>query len=124
MNKLLISILLLTILIICCIINNNKVEFFYNKKYGTENIDGCVYINLENRKDRKKLLVKELQKMKIPIRKIHKVAGIYMPKNGHKGCTQSHILALTIAKMNKWQYALILEDDAKLTISSDNFQKK
>ena len=79
MNKLLISLLLLTILIICCFLNNNKIEFFYNKKYGTEHIDGCVYINLENRKDRKKLLVKELQKMKIPIRKIHKVAGIYIP---------------------------------------------
>ena len=124
MTRLLFGIVLLTILLFVCIFNTSRIEFFLNKKYGVDNVDGCVYINLENRRDRKKLLVEELKKMKIPIKKIHKVAGIYMPKNGHKGCIQSHILALTIAKMNDWQNTLILEDDAELTISPNDFQKQ
>jgi len=73
---------------------------------------GCVYINLENREDRKTSILNVLNTLQIPNEKIHKISGIYIPKNGHKGCIQGHILALQIAKMNKWDKVLILEDDA------------
>ena len=53
--------------------------------------------------------------------KVNKIAGSYIPKNGHKGCVQSHILALTLAKMNKWKYMLIFEDDMELNVSPDDF---
>ena len=51
--------------------------------------------------------------------KVHKVSGVYMPKNGHKGCIQSHILALNMIKLNKWNRVLILEDDAELDTTPD-----
>ena len=73
---------------------------------------GCVYINLENREDRKTSILNVLNTLQIPNEKIHKISGIYIPKNGHKGCRQGHILALQIAKMNKWDKVLILEDNA------------
>jgi hypothetical protein len=53
--------------------------------------------------------------------RVNKVSGIYIPKNGHKGCVQSHILALNIAKMNNWNQVLIFEDDMELNVSPDVF---
>ena len=43
--------------------------------------------------------MKELEKLNTDMSKVHKVSGVYMPKNGHKGCIQSHILALNMIKM-------------------------
>lgn len=125
-NKILFYLLIFIIIISFCYLfyKKNKIEFFYNKPNGINRIDGCVYINLESRQDRKKLLIDELNKMKIPKNKIHRVAGVLTPKNGYKGCTQSHILGLRIGKMNNWDKTLILEDDAKLTISPEEFQKE
>ena len=53
--------------------------------------------------------------------KVHKISGVYIPKNGHKGCIQSHILALNMCKLNNWDRVLILEDDAQLTTSPEIF---
>ena len=115
-------ILLFLIIILIISFLNKSIERFVIEKKGIDNISGCAYINLENRKDRKELLVKEFEKMKIPKDKIHKVAAIYKPKNGYKGCTQSHILGLRIGKMNNWENTLILEDDAQLNCSPEEFQ--
>ena len=52
------------ILILLVVILFTQKEFFTNEKKGIDNISGCAYINLENRKDRKELLVKEFDKMK------------------------------------------------------------
>ena len=89
-----------------------------------DTIPGIVYINLENREDRKKLILEEFNKLNIPKEKIYRLAGIPIPKNGHKGCVQSHILALEIAKLNRWQYVAIFEDDAELTVSPSEFKEK
>jgi GR25 family glycosyltransferase involved in LPS biosynthesis len=107
------------------VISRKYIESFISPKpIGTERVDGVIYINLEGRDDRKELITKEMELMKLPSEKINKVSGIYIPKNGHKGCVQAHILALQIAKMNKWNTTFILEDDAELTCSPEDFQKK
>lgn len=105
------------------------LEFFVDKispssKVGVDRIDGVIYINLEERDDRKKLIIEEMKKMKLPDKKINKVSGIYIPKNGHKGCIQAHLLALRIAKMNNWKNTLILEDDAELSCNPEEFQSR
>lgn len=106
------------------------IYFKYEGFYSVENVqsikdvDAVIYINLENREDRKKEIQDELKKLEIPENKIHKVSGIYIPNNGHKGCIQSHILALNMAKLNGWDNVLILEDDAEITISPEEFNKK
>ena len=96
----------------------------YKTKKGIDRIDGCVYINLDNRPDRRKQILIEMDKMGIKKENRHRVAGIYIPKNGHKGCTQAHILALEIGEMNDWDTTLILEDDAELIMTTDEFNKK
>jgi GR25 family glycosyltransferase involved in LPS biosynthesis len=92
-----------------------KIEKFSN----SNSLDAVIYINLENRDDRKPLILKEIAKLGIPSSKVHKISGVYTPNNGHKGCVQSHILALELIKLNKWQRVLILEDDAELTVDAN-----
>ena len=94
-------------------------EGFFTQQHGINRLDAIIYINLENRADRKELLMKELEKLNTDMSKVHKVSGVYMPKNGHKGCIQSHILALNMIKLNNWERVLILEDDAELDMEPE-----
>ena len=94
-------------------------EAFFTEQDGINRLDAIIYINLEARNDRKDLLMKELEKLKTDMSKVHKVSCVYMPKNGHKGCIQSHILALNMIKMNNWNRVLILEDDAELNMTPE-----
>lgn len=123
-KKLDIRLLFLLGIILIIILILKKTNSGFNSKYGTERLDGVVYINLENRQDRKIVIEDEIKKMKIGENIVQKVAGVYKPKNGHKGCIQAHLLALRIAKMNHLERCLILEDDAELDVSSEEFQQK
>ena len=107
---------LLTSIVVYLILRHTW-EDFMTEQHGINRLDAIIYINLENRSDRKDLLMQELEKLNTNMGKVHKVSGVYMPKNGHKGCVQSHILALNMIKMNKWDRVLILEDDAELDMS-------
>lgn len=110
--------ILLFILVI--LISKRNWEHF-SEPVGLNRLDAIIYINLENRGDRKDLLLKELESLGVDKSKVHKVSGVFIPKNGHKGCVQSHILALQMIKLNKWRRVLILEDDAQLTIPPSLF---
>jgi len=112
-------------LILAILLANRSWEGFFTESLGINQLDAIIYINLENRGDRKDLLLKELSALDTNMSKVHKVSGIYMPKNGHKGCIQSHILALNMVKLNqpRWSRVLILEDDAELTEEPEQFNK-
>lgn len=122
-TQVLIWIIITLIIISLLLLRLGSLEGFFSESIW-DKIDGVVYINLENRDDRKKLLLDELSKMQVPNNKIHKISGVHIPKNGHKGCVQSHILALKIAKMNNWDKVLILEDDAELKVNQNEFNDK
>ena len=122
MNIYIISILILIIILTIYIIISKQFDMFKNN--WNNKIDGIVYINLEKREDRKKLILEELNKIEVDMDKVNKVSGIYTPKNGHKGCVQSHIFALNMAKMNKWKQVLIFEDDMELNVLPDEFNDK
>ena len=118
-----IEIIIFSILVILFVILllRRSWEGFFNEQHGINRLDAIIYINLENRGDRKDLLMKELEKLNTNMGKVHKVSGVFIPKNGHKGCIQSHILALNMIKLNKWKRVLILEDDAELDMSPEAF---
>lgn len=82
----------------------------YNDKKEWNFLDKVVYINLENRTDRRDQIQSELSS-KIPTDKIIRLNAVY-DKLGHLGCSQSHIKALEMAIDNKWSNVLIVEDDA------------
>ena len=113
-------VLLVSILVyLVYLLSRHSLEGFFTEQKGINQLDAIIYINLEDRNDRKELLMKELEKLKTDMSKVHKVSGVYMPKNGHKGCIQSHILALNMIKMNNWNRVLILEDDAELNMTPE-----
>ena len=118
-----IEIIIFSILVILflILILRRSWEGFFNEQHGINRLDAIIYINLENRGDRKDLLMAELEKLNTNMGKVHKVSGVFIPKNGHKGCIQSHILALNMIKLNKWKRVLILEDDAELDMSPEAF---
>lgn len=110
---------IIVIIVILILLIRHTLECFED----INKLDAIVYINLENRSDRKELLIKELESVNINMEKVHKVNGVFIPKNGHKGCVQSHIIALKLIKMNKWNNALILEDDAEINIDPKIFNQ-
>ena len=109
------------LLMLIYVLSNRYFENFFTEQHGINRLDAIIYINLENRADRKDLLLKELETLNTNMSKVYKISGVYIPKNGHKGCIQSHILALNMCKLNNWDRVLILEDDAQLTTSPELF---
>lgn len=84
-------------------------------------IDGIMYINLENRKDRNEEILKQLTNMQVPMNMVHRIDAFYNETCGHLGCTMSHIKCLDFAKENKWERFLILEDDFTFSFPKERF---
>lgn len=78
---------------------------------GFEHIDGIAYINLAHRKDRNEKLRQELERVGTGSAEVVRVEGVYDPLNGVKGCYQSHLKALQMAKEKGWGRFAVLEDD-------------
>lgn len=94
-------------------INQSSVDLTdttYCPKINWSLIDKIVYINLSTRPDRQVQLVEGLKSIGVPDNKIIRFDAIYS-STGAEGCTGSHIAVLEMAKENKWQNVLILEDD-------------
>lgn len=121
------------IIIICIYLLLKKLDALYSIELFTNpdtnplaTMSKILYINLDKREDRKAEILAELDKMGAPANKIQRVAGVYIPKNGHKGCVQSHILCLKLAQMNNWPIVAIFEDDAQIVdgIQPTEFQTR
>ncbi|MGV3346036.1 glycosyltransferase family 25 protein [Enterobacteriaceae bacterium LUAb1] len=80
-------------------------------------IDKVVYINLNKRTDRKESMLSEFKRVGMPDDKIIRLEAFEHEK-GYIGCLQSHLAALNMAKENKWQNILIVEDD--MVFNNDN----
>ena len=72
-------------------------------------------INLKHRKDRYSNILNELSKVNIIN---YQIIEAFEDKIGYKGCLKSHQKCVEIAKLEKLDNILILEDDA---IFTDNF---
>ena len=72
-------------------------------------IDGIVYINLENRIDRKASCSKQLNDI-FGENKVHRIEAV-KHKRGRIGCSLSHIKAYQLAKEKNWRTMLVCEDD-------------
>lgn len=89
-------------------------------------IDHIYYINLEKRKDRKKHIENELNKIDPGLKNTTRFNAIVYNGNfkntdkrnkGAIGCSLSHIEIAKIIKEKKYRNVLIIEDDFKLNIS-------
>ena len=77
-------------------------------KYELENV---FYINLNERKDRKELVERELNKMNWKYERF----DAKRLKDGRAGCSLSHINLIENAKNKKLEYIVIVEDDIQFT---------
>lgn len=77
-----------------------------------------LYINLDERTDRRKLCESELKKLDITPERLPAVKHEF----GIVGCALSHINAIRLAKKRGWDHICIFEDD--LVIKRDNLLKK
>jgi glycosyl transferase family 25 len=75
-----------------------------------DDIEKVVYINLDERVDRKLHVQRELLKV-FPVTKLHRLPAIKNTTNGGIGCSMSHIAVLEKAKQEGWRNVLIVEDD-------------
>lgn len=73
-------------------------------------LDQVIYINLDERTDRNRQVLSELQYINIPKDKITRLSAV-KDSPGFLGCTQSHILAVELIIKNGWKNTLIVEDD-------------
>lgn len=73
-------------------------------------IEKVIYINLEERTDRREQIEKELSIF--PSDKVIRFNAIKHEK-GLIGCGMSHIVCIELAKQNNWKNVLIVEDDMK-----------
>ena len=98
---------------------SNSIINGYKKNYNNFDwninlpISLALYINLENRLDRKEHIEKELEILDIPYERFN---AIKIPEFGALGCSLSHIECLKYAINNNLDNILILEDDFQLTI--------
>ncbi len=77
---------------------------------GWDAVDAVLYINLANRSDRRNHLIEELERVGVPVDKIHRVGAIKRDP-GALGCTLSHIKAFQMILAEGWERVLVLEDD-------------
>jgi glycosyl transferase family 25 len=75
-----------------------------------DSIEKVVYINLDERVDRKIHVQRELLKI-FHASKIKRFAAIKREDHGGIGCTMSHIAVLEMAKAAGWKNVLVVEDD-------------
>lgn len=85
-----------------------------------ENIDKVMYINLDNRTDRKEEIEKELIKNNIVFERFSAIKN----DNGALGCSMSHLALIKMAKEKKYKSILIFEDDFEFIINKDEFHQE
>lgn len=85
-------------------------ELNVSGKMFHEYIDKIIYINLDERKDRREEIEFELNRFFVPKSKVMRFSAI-KDKIGGIGCTKSHIAALEMAKNKGYKNVMMLEDD-------------
>ena len=122
----LILIISIVLLIFILIININKplknTDHYSvsNDIIGKNNqIYTALYINLENRTDRKIQFEDELKNQ--DFYNFKRFNAVKDPVKGYIGCSKSHLECLKLAKQNNYPYVIIFEDDFEFLINKDEF---
>jgi len=87
-----------------------------------EFIDRVIYINLEHRQDRRDIMTKFFEDVKIPLEKVVRFPGIKR-SYGQLGAVESHMHVLKLAKQNGWKNTLVMEDDLEIFDFEEGYKK-
>jgi len=105
------------------ILLNEIVKILTQLIKKTNYIDKIYYINLEHRKDRKEHIENEIKKVIDPELSITKRFNAIANKNGHIGCSKSHLAIIEECIQNNYNNVLILEDDFTFIIEKIEFKE-
>jgi glycosyl transferase family 25 len=83
-------------------------------------IDRIIYINLDDRPDKKDYIESQLNALGVPYERF---PGIYQRKNG-LGCTKSHLGVQKLARERGYKNVLILEDDFTFGVTKEEFEER
>lgn len=87
-----------------------------------EFVDKVIYINLDEREDRREIMAKFFEEGQIPSDKIVRFPAIKHIA-GSIGCSMSHMAVIQLAKDNNWNRVLVLEDDVTWNDFEFNYKK-
>ena len=100
--------------------DESKIDVDYNRFYEImKQSMNVVYINLDSRKDRKKLVEHEFHQTP-PFVNLTRFSAVKMKNKGALGCSLSHISVLEDAMRKKLPYIVIIEDDFEFTMQPVN----
>ena len=114
-------VLIIVIIVIVIIVIYSCKELYHNKElyYNMNNIiDTVLYINIDNRKDRKLSIESQCKQYNL---KTKRIDSILFKNNGTKGCALSHCKMLENAILSSSKNCLFLEDDNIICVSSKKF---
>lgn len=80
-----------------------------------------MYINLNKRTDRKKIIENQLNNFDLDYERFEAIENSDF---GIVGCSLSHLKVLQIAKERRYKNILILEDDFHFLVSKEDFEKQ
>ena len=84
-------------------------------------VDMFVYINLDDRKERRQQMQNVLcHDLQLPIKKVRRVSAT-RDQIGFRGCTRSHLDALRLVRKQKCRIACLLEDDFMPVVPAHEF---
>ena len=90
-----------------------KIKKFENFDEETR----ALYINLDDRKDRKDQIEKELNEKNIKYERFPAIKH----ENGALGCSKSHLNVIKLAKERNYNQVIIFEDDFEFIINKNEF---
>ncbi len=80
------------------------------KRIDWSYVDQFIFINLDKRRDRRRLIEAELKEIGVPQEKLQRFAAIELSP-GYLGCSKSHLEILRMAKRAGWKNYCVIEDD-------------
>ena len=96
--------------------DESKIDVDYNRFYEImKQSMNVVYINLDSRKDRRKLIEREFHQTP-PFVNLTRFSAVKIKNKGALGCSLSHISVLEDAMRKKLPFIMIIEDDFEFTI--------
>jgi len=104
------------------ILLNEIVKILTQLTKNSTYIDKIYYINLEHRKDRKQQIENEIKTFIDPELLITKRFDAIANKNGHIGCSKSHLGIIEECIQNNYNNVLIFEDDFEFIINKFEFK--
>jgi GR25 family glycosyltransferase involved in LPS biosynthesis len=117
-------IMALALIILSCLMKGNSKYEGFNISNPFEKVDVIYYINLDHRKDRKKEMLEELNRIGVPSERVVRISAVLNKEYGDVGCSMSHVKTMKEFIKSGKRNCIIFEDDFEFSESKEVVYKK